>query len=97
MTKSKIFQPPEHPGQKFLSVLKRNEIMQTTFAREANLSVKHVNSVVHGKARMTPVFALAAEEVLWKSKGWMSAEKWMQLQVRFDLYEARLAAGQLTG
>lgn len=73
---------------------------QTDLARAAGISHKHINQVIHGRARLTAEKAVEIEWVLMqRAQSYtgtvplpeLSAERWMELDVRRQVGEARLA------
>jgi HTH-type transcriptional regulator/antitoxin HigA len=75
----------EHPGVMLRAVLHERGINQASLARATNLTPKHVNQILMGKARISPETALLLEEAL----GTPSAEAWCDLQCAHELYLLR--------
>ena len=77
---------PTHPGEmlqeEFLLPLK---LTQRDLAQSIHVPYQRVNEIINGRRGMTPSTALR----LAKFFG-ISADLWMNLQLRWDLYHARL-------
>ena len=58
-------------------------ISVTAFAKAVGCSRKHMSQIVHGKARIEASLAMRIGTVLGTS-----AELWLNLQNKFDLYQA---------
>jgi len=81
--------PPTHPGEMLLEeFLKPMGLSQQDLADGIRVPYQRVNEIVNGKRGITPSTALR----LAKFFG-MSPDFWMNLQLRWDLYEAREAEG----
>src|SRR4051812_2887285 len=80
--------PPTHPGQmlneEFLVPL---GLTQRDVARRLKISYPRLNELIHGRRGMTPDTALRLERLLG-----VEAQFWLNLQLAFDLYQARRAA-----
>jgi addiction module HigA family antidote len=76
---------PSHPGE-LLQRLYLDEMgmTQTELAQKIGCRHAQVNLVINGKRSITPGFALELERVLK-----VDAETWLNLQMKFDLWEAR--------
>ncbi len=76
---------PTHPGEmlleEFLSPL---ELTQRDLADAIHVSYQRINEIINGRRGITPSTALR----LAKFFG-MSADFWMNLQLRWDLYQAQ--------
>jgi addiction module HigA family antidote len=84
MVRIPTHRPPTHPGEmleeEFLRPL---GITQTDFADHIGVSFQRINTLVRGKRGITPDTALRLERALG-----MSADFWMDLQLRWDLWQA---------
>lgn len=78
---------PTHPGEMLLEeFLNPMDLTQQDLADAIRVPYQRVNEIVNGKRGITPSTALR----LAKFFG-MSPDFWMNLQLRWDLYEAREA------
>ncbi len=75
---------PYHPGTMVSEYLEFNEWTQRELARRTGLTPKTVNEICNGKARISPVTALAFERVFHRP-----AHFWLNLQSKYDEAEAR--------
>ncbi len=76
---------PSHPGELLQRLyLDEMEMTQTDLAEKIGCRHAQVNLVIKGKRGITPEFALELERVLK-----VAAETWLNLQVKYDLWEAR--------
>lgn len=77
-----------HPGR-VLSEIYMSEIglNQTDLAKLCQCSPRKINEIVNGKRGVSPTFALVLERVLKTS-----AEMWVRMQAKYDLWEARQGA-----
>jgi antitoxin HigA-1 len=76
---------PTHPGEMLLEeFLVPMELSQQTLAASINVPAAKVEAVVRGQQGVTPGLALR----LAKFFG-MSADFWLTLQLRWDLYQAQ--------
>lgn len=81
--------PPTHPGEMLLEeFLVPLGITQRELAQAIEAPYQRVNEIVNGKRGITPGTALR----LAKYFG-MTPDFWMNLQVRWELYQARQAEG----
>ena len=77
--------PPTHPGEMLLKeFLLPMEMTQRSLAEAIHVPYQRINEIVNGRRGMTPSTALR----LAKYFG-MSADFWMTLQLRWDLYYAQ--------
>lgn len=84
MVRIPTHQPPTHPGEMLEEeFLKPLEITQTDFATRIGVSFQRINELCRGKRGVTPDTALRLE----RATG-MSADFWMNLQLRWDLWHA---------
>jgi addiction module HigA family antidote len=78
---------PTHPGEmlreEFLNPM---NITQQDLARAIHVPFQRVNEIVRGKRSVTPSTALRFARYFGTSAGF-----WMNLQLRYDLYEAELS------
>lgn len=76
---------PTHPGEILLEeFLKPLGMSQIELAKKMDVPVQRVNTLINGKRDMTAETAILLSRVLKTS-----SEFWMNLQVVYDLYEAR--------
>ena len=81
---------PTHPGEMLLEeFLIPMNLTQKELARAIHMTYHKLNALVNGRRGMTPSVALR----LAKFFG-MSADFWMNLQLRWDLYHAQQAEGK---
>lgn len=81
---------PTHPGEMLLEeFLRPMELSQRELADAVHVPYQRINELVNGKRGMTPSTALR----LAKFFG-MSASFWMNLQLRWDLYNVQQAEGR---
>ena len=84
---------PTHPGEMLLEeFLKPMEITQRDLADAIHVPYQRVNEIVNQRRGVTPSTALR----LGKFFG-MSADFWLNLQMRWDLYFAQQAEGEELG
>ena len=77
--------PPTHPGEMLIEeFLNPMNVTQRELADAIHVPYQRVNDLVHGRRGITPSTALR----LAKFFG-MSADFWMNLQLRWDLYLAQ--------
>ncbi len=77
--------PPTHPGEMLLEeFLIPMGISQRDLATAINVPYQRINEIVNGRRGVTPSTALR----LSKFSG-MSADFWLNLQLRWDLYQAQ--------
>jgi len=75
---------PTHPGEMLLEeFLKPMGVTQRDLANAINVPYQRINEIINGKRGITPSTALR----LGKAFG-VSADFWMNLQLRMDLYSA---------
>ncbi len=76
---------PSHPGELLQRLyLDEMDMTQTQLAEKIGCRHSQVNLVINGKRGITPAFALHLERVLK-----VNAETWLNLQLKYDLWEAR--------
>ena len=82
---------PTHPGKMLLEeFLKPMGLTQKDLAEGIHVPFQRVNELVGGRRGMTPSTALRLSRFLGTSPGF-----WLNLQVRWDLYHAQQAEGQV--
>lgn len=82
---------PTHPGEMLLEeFLNPMEITQRQLANAIHVPYQRVNEIINGRRGVTPATALR----LAKFFG-MSADYWMNLQQRWDLYHAKKSEDKL--
>ncbi len=82
--------PPTHPGEMLLEeFLKPLGLPQAQAARRMDISINRLNEIVHGKRGITAETALKLAALLGTTP-----EIWMDLQTRWDLYQARERLGE---
>jgi antitoxin HigA-1 len=78
--------PPTHPGEmlqeEFLLPLK---LTQRDLAQSIHVPYQRINEIINGRRGMTPSTALRLAKFFGTS-----ADLWMNLQLRWDLYHAQL-------
>lgn len=92
MVRVPTHRPPTHPGEMLLEeFLRPMNLTQRELADAIHVPYQRVNEIINGRRGITAATALR----LGKFFG-MSAGFWMNLQLRWDLYEAQQAeAGTL--
>ena len=76
---------PTHPGEILLhEFLRPMGVSQTKFARDLNIPIQRVNTLINGKRGITAETALLIARYLKTTP-----EFWMNLQAACDLYAAR--------
>jgi antitoxin HigA-1 len=85
MIRIPIHRSPTHPGEMLLEgFLQPMSLSQRELAAAIHVPYQRINEIVNGRCGMTPSTALR----LGKFFG-MSADFWMNLQLRWDLYFAQ--------
>lgn len=80
---------PPHPGKILRTRLEKQfEIAQDKLAEALGVSRFSVNQVLNGRRAISPEMALRIEAVTGTSP-----EMWLQLQARYDLFEAQQKIG----
>ena len=75
---------PTHPGEMLLEeFLKPMGITQRNLANAINVPYQRINEIINGKRGITPSTALRLAKVFG-----VSADFWMNIQLRWDLYFA---------
>jgi addiction module HigA family antidote len=76
---------PTHPGEMLLEeFLRPMKLTQRELAEGIRVPYQRVNEIVNGKRGITPSTALRLAKYFGNSEGF-----WMNLQLRWDLYQAR--------
>ena len=75
---------PVHPGEILEEALAERQMSQAEFARRMDLSAKHVNQIIKGKAGYSADVALGMERVLG-----INAVFWLNLQANYQTDLAR--------
>jgi addiction module HigA family antidote len=88
-TTAKVFEPDwvTHPGTTLLEVLESRQMTQKELARRTNLSTKHINQIILGKAAVTPETAILLERVTG-----VSAKFWNVREADYQTRKAKLKA-----
>ncbi|MBF0231272.1 MAG: HigA family addiction module antidote protein [Desulfamplus sp.] len=77
---------PTHPGEMLLEeFLTPMQITQRELAKTINVSYQRINELVNKRRGVTPSLALRLSKVFG-----MSADFWLNLQIRWDLYKAQI-------
>ena len=77
--------PPTHPGEMLLEeFLKPTGITQRELTDSIHVPYQRINELVHGRRSMTPSTALRFAKYFGTS-----ADFWMNLQLRCELFEAQ--------
>ncbi len=80
--------PPTHPGEMLLEeFLEPLGVSQSELARHIRVPIQRVNELVKGKRGITPDTALRLAKAFNVTPGF-----WMNLQHRWDLYQAMHSA-----
>lgn len=78
---------PIHPGEMLLEeFLKPMGLSQRDLAAAIHVSYQRINEIVNGHRGITPSTALRLAKFFGNSEGF-----WLNLQLRWDLYQARQA------
>lgn len=78
---------PTHPGEMLLEeFLNPMSLTQRELAKAIRVPYQRVNEIVNGKRGITPATALRLARFFGNSEGF-----WMNLQLRWDLYHARIS------
>ena len=75
------------PGESLAEILEDREMTQADLAKRTNLTPKHINEVIAGKAAISPDMALRLETVLE-----IPASFWNNLEAKYQEAQARLLA-----
>ena len=85
MIKIPTHRAPTHPGEMLLEeFLKPMGISQRELANAIKVPYQRVNEIINGKRGITPSTALRLAKVFG-----VSADFWMNIQLRWDLYFAK--------
>jgi addiction module HigA family antidote len=78
---------PSHPGEILIhEFLEPMKLSQVKLAKQMNVSIQRINTLINGKRDMTAETAILLSEVLGTTP-----EFWLNLQNAYDLYEAKLS------
>jgi len=81
--------PPTHPGEMLLEeFLVPMGISQRELATAINVPYQRINEIVNGRRGVTPSTALRLSKFFGTA-----ADFWMNLQLRWDLYQAQRSEG----
>jgi addiction module HigA family antidote len=87
MIRVPIHRAPTHPGEMLLEeFLKPMGLTQRDLANSINVPYQRVNEIINGKRGITPSTALRLSKYFK-----ISADFWMNTQLRWDLYFAKKA------
>ena len=76
---------PTHPGEMLLEeFLKPMGMTQRDLAKSINVPYQRINEIINGRRGITPSSALRLSKVFG-----VSADFWMNIQLRWDLYFAK--------
>jgi antitoxin HigA-1 len=82
---------PIHPGEMLLEeFLNPMDITQRQLADAIHVPYQRINEIINGKRGVTPATALRLARFFG-----ISADYWLNLQQRWDLYEANQVEGKL--
>jgi len=85
MVRIPTHRPPTHPGEMLLEeFLNPMSLTQRALAQAIHVPYQRVNELVNGRRGVTPSTALRLARFFG-----VSADLWMNLQVRWDLYQAQ--------
>lgn len=85
MTRIPTHRQPTHPGEMLLEeFLKPMEITQAQLAKAIHVPYQRINELINQKRGVTPSTALRLSKFFN-----MSADFWLNLQNRWDLYNAK--------
>lgn len=74
-----------HPGEHLQDEIDAREMKQKRLAELTDIKPNVINEIIHGKRNVTPYIALKLESVLE-----VSATSWLNLQMIYDLNQARI-------
>jgi antitoxin HigA-1 len=81
--------PPTHPGEILLEeFLKPREMSQSALSAKLGIPIQRINTLINGKRSVTPETALLLARFFETT-----AEFWMNLQTKHDLWMARREMG----
>ena len=85
MVRIPTHRPPTHPGEMLLEeFLNPMSLTQRELADAIHVPYQRINDIVHGRRSVTPSTALRLGKFFN-----MSADFWMNLQMRWDMYHAQ--------
>ena len=91
MVRVPTHRPPTHPGEMLLEeFLNPMGISQKFLADNIHVPYQHINQIINGRKGITPGTALRLAKFFN-----MSADFWMNLQLRWDLYLAQRNEGNV--
>ncbi|MEO1353837.1 MAG: HigA family addiction module antitoxin [Cyanobacteria bacterium J06635_15] len=83
--------PPTHPGEMLLEeFLTPMAMTQRELAEAIHVPYQRINEIINGRRGMTPSTALRLAKYFR-----LSADFWMNLQLRWDLYHAQHAEAEV--
>ena len=78
---------PTHPGEMLIEeFLRPMGLTQRELSNAINVPYQRINEIINGRRGITPITALRLAEVFG-----VSADFWMNVQLRWDLYFAKKA------
>jgi addiction module HigA family antidote len=81
--------PPTHPGVILLEeFLKPREMSQSALSAKLEIPLQRINTLINGKRSVTPETAILLARFFETT-----AEFWMNLQTKYDLWMARREMG----
>ena len=82
---------PTHPGEMLLEeFLNPMSLTQRELANAIRVPYQRINEIINGKRGITPATALRLARYFGNTEGF-----WMNLQLRWDLYHARIAEANM--
>jgi addiction module antidote protein, HigA family len=82
---------PSHPGELVrFDCLEPLGLSVTKAAEALGVTRQALNNLVNCKAGISPEMAIRLEKA-----GWSTADTWLQMQMQYDLWQARQKAGSL--
>lgn len=83
--KAKVKRIAQHPGEHIYDILKLSGMSQRELADQIGWLPPHVNALIKGKRHVSASLAIKLENILG-----LTAKKWMDAQVDYDLETVRL-------
>ena len=77
---------PSHPGELIRVSMEEKGWTATECAARLGVARPTLSRVLNGRARVSPMLALALERI-----GWSDADHWLRMQASYDLARARAA------
>lgn len=91
MVRVPTHRPPTHPGEMLVEeFLTPMGLTQRELADAIHVPYQRVNEIVNGRRGITPATALRLAKFFGMSAGF-----WMNLQLRWDLYQAQQSEGEV--